>query len=158
MLFFVITEDHLFFYTSVTVTGLTDVLAKFSMSHKQISYFLFLTIMYCCSLPLNFYCGSVGNRRIKQVCEHCIGDGGSSLMEAVSLFTCHVGNLPNLAWSAIQMINRFSRWGLGPSVPFLSVICFLFSSEGVTISPLSLFPIFPLVLNKSIILQGWRKI
>lgn len=43
--FFVITEDHLFFYTSVIITGLTDVLAKFSMSHKQINYFLFLTIM-----------------------------------------------------------------------------------------------------------------
>lgn len=71
------------------------------MSHKQISYFLFLTIMYCCSRPLNSYCGLVGKRKIKQVCEHCIGDGGSSLMEAVSVFICQVGNCPDLAWSAI---------------------------------------------------------
>lgn len=60
-------------------------------------------------------------------------------MEAVSLFTCHVGNHPDFAWSAILAADeqQLQKVGAGPHA-FSFFICFLFSSDGVTIPPVSL--------------------
>lgn len=57
-------------------------------------------------------------------------------MEAVSLFTCHIGNHPDLAWSAILAADEQQLQKVGAGFSFF--ICFLFSSDGVTIPPVSL--------------------